>query len=370
MTHTKQKVAIRIAAAITMILAMLVSVSFAGCQMTSLLPTNNEQQSSTTTVEQLADDQPKPDPIIIPDYLSPLTGLGCLEEIQTNRPISITIGNTANALPQFGLSNAGILVEIPVEGGISRLMMITNDYADLEKIGSVRSTRPALAQIANSFDAIQLYAGTSDEEPSALLPYDTLDYITQNLPTIYYRDTSRNAPHNLMTTGALALAGIQSFQYRTSLNSNFALPFSFVAYGENATPSGASALTAQISYSSSHLITFTYDSEMGQYMRSQFSEPQIDGNTKSQIAFENVFILFTNTTTHESASGSTMDLSLSKGGSGVWCSNGTRQTIKWTIDADDHLAFFDEDGNALICNRGTSYIGFVRATQTNSVEIQ
>ena len=369
MTHTKQKAAVRVAAILTMVLALLVTVSFTGCQLTSLLPTGAGSQNNTSS-QLLGGGSPAQTTLVIPSYLHPLTGLETTENLVNARPVSICIGNTAYAFPQYGLSSADILVEIPVEGGISRLMMITNNYEYIEKIGSVRSTRPGLASIANSFDAIQLYAGTSDENESMLLPYDTMDYIMQNLPTIYYRVEENAAPHNLMTSGALIQSGINSFNYRTDLQESFSMPYCFASYGEIITPKDGSALAVQMSYSASHVVEFTYNVETEKYVRNQFGEPQIDGNNNAILSFENVFILYTNTVTHENAVGSTVDISVEEGGSGIWCSNGLMQNISWCFDEQGKMVFYDANGECLTVNRGTSYIGFMKSSMSNAVKIQ
>ncbi|MEG1407464.1 MAG: DUF3048 domain-containing protein, partial [Ruthenibacterium sp.] len=46
-----------------------------------------------------------------------------------------------NARPQWGLSAADVLVEIKVEGGITRFMGLFPDYAKMPQVGPVRSAR-------------------------------------------------------------------------------------------------------------------------------------------------------------------------------------------------------------------------------------
>lgn len=369
MTHTKQKAAVRIAAIMTMVLAILVTVSFTGCQLTSLLPNGGNNQQSTTSSEPLGGDLPAP-PITIPSFLHPLTGLETTEDLASARPVSICIGNTAYALPQFGLSCADILLEIPVEGGISRLMMITNNYADITKIGSVRSTRPGLASVADSFDAIQMFAGTSDEGESAILPYDTMDYIMQNLPSVYYRETTINAPHNLMTSGALIEAGINTFNYRTELQEDFFLPYQFADYGTTVMPTDGSALSLYMAYSPSQAVEFIYNTNQHNYIRKAFGESQIDGNNEAQLVFDNLFVLSADTLTYETANGATVDLSLENGGTGIWCSQGMKQAIRWSMDENGTLQFFDSNNQIVTVNRGTSYIGFMKTSMPGAVKVQ
>lgn len=50
-----------------------------------------------------------------------------------NRPVAVMTENTHVTLPQYGIGNADIIYECPVEGGITRLMTIYQDYASLKK---------------------------------------------------------------------------------------------------------------------------------------------------------------------------------------------------------------------------------------------
>ena len=60
-----------------------------------------------------------------------LTGQWMDEEKARRRPIAVMIPNNAPALPQYGLSKAGIIYEAPVEGRITRLMAMFEDYDEV-----------------------------------------------------------------------------------------------------------------------------------------------------------------------------------------------------------------------------------------------
>lgn len=70
-----------------------------------------------------------------------LTGQWTDETIATRRPIAVMIPNNKPAMPQYGLSKAAIIYEAPVEGRITRLMAVFEDFDDLDRIGPVRSSR-------------------------------------------------------------------------------------------------------------------------------------------------------------------------------------------------------------------------------------
>lgn len=70
-----------------------------------------------------------------------LTGENVPESIGRRRPVAVMMGNNSVGAPQSGIGHAGVVYEAPVEGNITRLMGILEDYDELERIGSVRSCR-------------------------------------------------------------------------------------------------------------------------------------------------------------------------------------------------------------------------------------
>lgn len=91
-------------------------------------------------------------------YYSPLTGeAGYDESLLLNRPVAVMVNNIEQSLPQRGISKADIVYEMPVEGGITRLMAVFSDYHDLPEIGSIRSARHDYVELALPLDAIYLH---------------------------------------------------------------------------------------------------------------------------------------------------------------------------------------------------------------------
>ena len=90
-----------------------------------------------------------------------LTGEPVPEEIGRRRPAAVMINNIEACLPHWGLSHAGVYYEAPVEGGISRIMAIFEDYDSVERIGSVRSCRNYFIFYASGFEAVYVHYGQS-----------------------------------------------------------------------------------------------------------------------------------------------------------------------------------------------------------------
>ena len=85
---------------------------------------------------------------------------------------------------------------------------------------------------------------------------------------------------------------------------------------------------------------------------------QIDGRTKNQLAFTNVFVLEVEigidpiNGVHKKFNWTGGEDSI-----GYYVSNGAVQKIKWVKDSiNDYLKFYTEDGEELSINRGKSYI--------------
>ena len=81
------------------------------------------------------------------------------EAVADTRPIAVITPNESNAIPHYNLSKASILYEANVEGRMTRMMAIYEDWQDLEKIGNVRSLRTYYAYWAFEWDAFIVHFG-------------------------------------------------------------------------------------------------------------------------------------------------------------------------------------------------------------------
>ena len=110
---------------------------------TSLLAGCKKKEEAPEPTEAVSEAEPETETETGKDGMarSYLTGEWIDKDLAKKKPVAIMIGNTNDALPQYGLSQADVLYEAPAEGGITRLMPIFQDYSGLDKIGSVRSCR-------------------------------------------------------------------------------------------------------------------------------------------------------------------------------------------------------------------------------------
>lgn len=233
-------------------------------------------------------------------YVNPLTGLVCEKSRAELRPVAIMINNIKPALPQQNIAAADILYECEVEGGLTRLLGIYNDYADLKAIGSIRSSREYYIDFAANHDAIYVHAGGSDSAYVNLKSraINNIDGVNGGEVTKYfYRDPYRrntlgmSLEHTLVIDGDQLNEAIAYKKYRQTYAKDFANPMKFVGPGQTLTlKNGTAVKTAYVSFAA-HQTVFSYDEASNTWLRSQNGYAQVDGVTGEQLAYSNVLVL-------------------------------------------------------------------------------
>ena len=107
--------------------------SIDGGDVTTTSPTDSS--SDTSIVENYEYDKEK---------MSPFTGLELSPELWLKRPrrvIAFKVDNNLNARPQSGLQEADTVMEILVEGGMTRFLAFYMDKTS-SYVGPIRSARP------------------------------------------------------------------------------------------------------------------------------------------------------------------------------------------------------------------------------------
>ncbi len=118
---------------------------------------------------------------------------------QRDRALAVVIDN-ANGYPQSGLAQASMIVELPVEGGITRLLAFF-DAQDAARVGPVRSARPYFVDLAQRSEAVLVHDGGS---PDAMVAIAGASVPTLNAYTsgdLFARAGDRSAPYNLYSVG-------------------------------------------------------------------------------------------------------------------------------------------------------------------------
>lgn len=120
---------------------------------------------------------------------------------EKSRPFAVMIDNYPAARPQFGLSSASLVYEIPVEGSVTRYLAYYLPETAPAKIGPIRSAREYFLDFAKESKATYVHCGGS---PEALMSAKTLGNSDLNeffKGPYFWREQSRPAPHNVLISG-------------------------------------------------------------------------------------------------------------------------------------------------------------------------
>lgn len=299
---------------------------------------------------------------------SPLTNEWVDEDVALTRPIAVMTPNESNALPQYGLSQASVLYEASVEGYMSRLLAIYEDWQDLEKIGNVRSLRTYYAYWAFEWDAFAIHCGHPYfvDEIIARPETQTINEANYVDSIAFYRDETRRKPHNAYTTGQGILTAVSKkgypLEYRGLTDQNHFLfaednaPNTLEQYGD------AAKTAVYIDLSGCYPLTrcyFDYNEEDGLYYRSQHLSggpdgPHLDASGQ-QLAFRNVLVQYVK---YEDLGNGYYAFQCQDDTEDGWFfTNGRGIHITWKKGSDyGATRYYDDQGNEIALNTGKTMI--------------
>ena len=326
-------------------------------------------------------------PIIIEDDSTPpqpdmvrsrLTNEWVSKEVAQTRPIAVMTPNESAALPHYSLSEASIIYEANVEGRMTRMMALYEDWSKLEKIGNIRSLRLYFAYWALEWDAFIVHFGGPffiDD----LLAQPTTQNINGNLggadELAFFRTEDRQPPHNAYASGQGLAEAIQAkgypLEYRGLAEENHFLfankanPNSLQQYGSDAKSA------TYIDLSGCYPLTrcyFEFNETDGLYYRAQHLSgssdgPQIDAVNNEQLKFKN--ILIQNTSQQEIGEGY-LELKCHDNSLDGWFfTNGKGIHINWIKDSDyGATRYYDDNGQEIVLNTGKTMICIVENGNT------
>ncbi|MDD6193717.1 MAG: DUF3048 domain-containing protein [Lachnospiraceae bacterium] len=285
-----------------------------------------------------------------------LTGEWVDEKIGQNRPIAVMNGNTKEALPQYGLNSAGVIYEAPVEGGITRLMAIYEDYKDLTQIGTVRSCRPYYAYFAKEFDAIYVHVGQSVHAES-LLDSGVVDHLSGldgAVNSTFYRTDEHPAPHNCYTSAEGIASGIATKGFTTTYPKSYQGHYQFADEDElNTLKDGEDSVLIK-PYYFYNKPSFVYDEKTKTYKRFQFGEEHIDVVDGKQVEVSN--IIFQNVSSSEYEGTQYLNLGIDGSGEGKFFTNGKMIDVTWKKESDGITHYYDLKGKEITLNPGKTWV--------------
>lgn len=359
--------------------ALLLSLTvFAGCgskptqESAASEPEATASAAPTAEAESSAAEstaEPTEAPSTEPANVNLLTGLPTLTDGAIGkRPVAVMVNNVDAALPQYGISAADLVFELPVEYDLTRLMAVYGDYTQIPEVCSIRSCRYYYPILAVGFDAIYVNWGMNESvaRPTVnSMDIDQYDGDEYGLGDCFGRDKARYESgyaweHTGVFHGPNFPSVLEKDKVRTDLKEDkTGTAFNFVEMDKNAVPNGEDAQKVRVDFGANYSV-FTYDEENHEYLKNFKDSPHMDGISKEQLKFENVIVLETEIKPYPGDEViKYVDWEGGENAKGYYISEGKMVPITWSkAGMYDPLKFFDANDNELQLNRGKSYIAF------------
>ncbi|MFD0619662.1 DUF3048 domain-containing protein [Paenibacillus sp. GCM10027629] len=342
------------------ILCILLTLLLSAC--TSKTPEAESTPEPQSTEQPAQEQESEQDPTKA--YIAPLTGLPTAEPV-TARPIAVMINNMSKARPQSGLTHADMLYEVLAEGGITRIVAIFQSENFQEPIGPIRSIRPYLIDLGDSYQGVLVHAGASTDGYAVLQRQhkEHLDEIS-NAGPFFYRDKSRKAPHNLYSTLEKLREGAAKKKYKADVPMT-TYPFA----KEEDMPMGEEATKITVNFLlKNYKVTYDYDATSKHYSRSINGQPHIDLNTKETLTATNVVVLGADHRTLDDVG--RLDVNLMKGGEAVLYQRGKAISCTWSRSKTSDVIRLYKDGQELPLYPGKTIFNIVPNIPTFASHIQ
>lgn len=303
------------------------------------------------------------------------------------RPLAVMFNNIIEGCPQTGIGRASIVYEAPVEGRITRLMGLFENYQDMDRIGYIRSSRDYFVYCALEFDAIYAHFGQATPYVGELLNSDRVDNISGAVAGIdhpasstFLRTSERKAPHNVYIDIRGLLKDIKKFGYSQTYHDTHKPKFAFAPDGRR--PDNSDGKQALLLYPggkktdlpngfSKVQAYFEYDQKDGKYYRYQYGGPHIDESTGEQLSFDNVIFQYCYGEVRDEndylAFGCHGDNSMKV----QVFTQGKMTEGTWSRYADTDPAYYvDKDGNPIELSQGKTWICLIWDEYADDVVIE
>lgn len=296
-----------------------------------------------------------------------IDGMAVDAEDANRQPIAVMIENAAfsGVRPQFGLSQAQLVYELVVEGGITRFMAVFAGEDFPESIGPVRSARPTFLEFVSEVDGLYAHAGGSPEAMQSIDGLGIKDLSALGADSRFFvRDSARVAPHNLFTSGTLLTLALRDKEL-----ANAEPNYESWVYKNDApitvSPDDLERFV-QIDFGSGadYLARWVYNKETNAYQRFNGGELQKDAIDKAILTFKNVVVVIVPPAIPAGEKGR-INFDVTGSGDAYIARDG--EVIKGRWEKPDRVSrtqFYTLEGNLIEFNRGSTWVEVLPETGT------
>lgn len=332
------------------------------------LPAAPAQANPAAELARPAPGLPGPGGFGPPGGTNPLTGLPLPPGRNGQRPVVVCINNDIAARPQFGLSQADVMVEYVMEGfSITRFSGVFYG-SDSAQIGPVRSARLINYYMGALYDAGLFCSGASDGVRFELKHNAPFPYLDVDLDDPANNRYSVSVGSDYRTRLRTSSAGMRRWLAEWGVERAPSLRgFTFGGLASGGAPAGAISIPYPSVTASQ--VAYRFDPGSGRYLRFLGGAAHADGNSGQQIAVENVIVQYVphqpTEIVEDSLGSKSIRLNLFGTGKAILFRDGLAFEGTWRSDSRGDLPrFFGPDGGEVPLKPGRTWISVVPLSYT------
>ena len=266
----------------------------------------------------------------------------------------VSVENGPDSEPQSGISEADLLIELPVEAGINRFMAFFYHHTP-DTIGGVRSARHYFYDIVEAYDAIFALCGGSPQAYDVIDSGKVKDMDEMSITSSFHRTGGKKAPHNLYTSYEELSKGAKSLGYDT-YDLKDCPSFDFYSEDEADALSfgGVSEFSLDYRYKA---VSYRWDENEETYQRYSKGHLHMDDAADEAVTADNVVVLYIANSVVDDKGRLDMDID---SGEGELLQKGTVTEIDWDLESGNGFVFRSaEDGSDIKLIPGRTIIQII-----------
>lgn len=261
---------------------------------------------------------------------------------------AVMVENHPDARPLSGPALANVALEVPVEGGITRFLLLFDATTTAAEVGPVRSARPYFTDWVDGWHAAYFHVGGSPEALTKIRDLGRARFFDVDeirYGSFFWRAAERFAPHNVYTNTERMMQATASTTIRQVTNWHFQDMVTSTQRGGVA--------SVRIPYGGNYNTTWKYDKERGVYVRYQGAKAQTDKDGTA-VESENVIVIKTDSQVLDKEG--RLKVRTIGSGDALAYRDGNKYILRWRRSAGEPIRFEGTDGTEFMLTRGRTWI--------------
>ncbi|MEX2500773.1 MAG: DUF3048 domain-containing protein, partial [Trueperaceae bacterium] len=270
------------------------------------------------------------------------------------RPLAVVVDNAPQGYARLtGLSSASWVAEMPVEGGLTRLMPMF-DVSDPGQVGPVRSARDYFVHVAERSDAVLVHDGGSPDAMVALTSSRSPSLNAFRRGDLFSRASDGAAPYNLFSDGSALRQAMAGLNVNPSRLLEGYRPMAAEDPMEEASE-------VEIDWGGVYQSGFAYQPAQDRYRWLRNGQPGVQADGQA-ILVDAVLIARIDARPKPGDTEGRLYIAVDRGGPATLLWRGTVQSGRWSVEGG--LRFTNEDGTDVSLEAIRTWAAFVPNSQS------